>query len=144
MPALRPHCRGGGSRDLRRNDGLPGGLRLRPAAGEMDDGVERERDSEHHPEKEQRAMKRSRRLPVDLSTPMDHQLTTMVIKTVDHFDTVSAGADELDLERQRETDPFRPLALVLLEQANAEIEREKERATSESVVSSGPAQRGSS
>jgi len=68
----------------------------------------------------------------------------MVIKTVDHFDTVSAGADELDLERQRETDPFRPLALVLLEQANAEIEREKERATGESVVSSGPAQRGSS
>jgi hypothetical protein len=69
---------------------------------------------------------------------MDHQLTTMVIREEDHLGTVSAGADELELERQRETDPFRPLALVLLEQARAEIERDKERAGSEG----GPARKG--
>lgn len=72
-------------------------------------------------------MNRKRRLPVDLSTPMDHQLTTMVIRKEDHFETVSAGDDELELERQRETDPFRPLVLVLLEQAREQMRQEKER-----------------
>ena len=85
-------------------------------------------------------MKRNRRLSVDLTTGMDHQLIAMVTRKEDHFDTVSAGVDELELERQRETDPFRPLALVLLEQASAEIEREQQRAAEANVNTGGPAQ----
>lgn len=59
---------------------------------------------------------------------MDHQLTKMVTKNEDHKEETDCFADEeLELERQRETDPFRPLVLVLLQQAREQIREREER-----------------
>lgn len=69
-------------------------------------------------------MKRRRRLPVDLSTQMDHQLTRMVTRKEDHRKHASLADDELQSDRQLAADPLRPLVLVLLEQARLELERE--------------------
>lgn len=87
----------------------------------------RGRDGDRRARRRDAVVKRNRRLLVDSLTQMDHQLTTMVIRKGDHFETVSAGDDELELERQRETDPFRPLVLVLLEQAREQMRQEKEK-----------------
>lgn len=106
------------------------------------------RDGEHHGRRRDELVKRNRRLLVDSNREMDHQLvsglngqsTTMDINNVEHQKAASAGVDELELERQRETDPFRPIVLVLLEQATQEMAREKEKRRERDLVAR-PAQR---
>jgi hypothetical protein len=51
----------------------------------------------------------------------------MVNRKEDHYQPAGA-VDELELERQRERDPLRPLVLVLLDIARRQLREEKERA----------------
>ena len=57
---------------------------------------------------------------------MDHQLTRMVNGKEDHYETAGA-VDELELERQRKSDPLRPLVLLLLDIARRQLREEEER-----------------
>jgi hypothetical protein len=50
----------------------------------------------------------------------------MVTRKEDHYETAGA-VDELELERQRERDPLRPLVLLLLDIARRQLREEKEK-----------------
>lgn len=55
-------------------------------------------------------------------------MTRMVTnRKEDHYKTAGA-ADELELERQRESDPLRPLVLLLLDIARRQLREQKEKA----------------
>lgn len=94
-------------------------------------------------------MTRKRRLPVDKSPRLDHQLvqyrqqelTTMDIYKQSQEETAGV-APEIEVERERESDPFRPLVLALLHQARdqAAKRRDKER-DQEGITKQEPAQR---
>lgn len=54
-------------------------------------------------------------------------MTRMVNRKEDHYQAAGA-VDELELERQRESDPLRPLVVLLLEIARRQLREEREEA----------------
>lgn len=61
----------------------------------------------------------------------------MVTRKEHHYEyPARLAAEELEADRERARDPFRPLALVLIEQARrkiAKVEREREEGTTENL-----------
>lgn len=81
-------------------------------------------------------MRRNRRLPVDKQARIDHQLfstvntklTTMDIDREKYEDPADLAL-ELEISRERQSDPFRPLVLSLLHEARERAaRRDQERA----------------